>query len=57
MTQKKNKQSKWKTCWVNNIAATKSIHYDWKAVLSPPSIDNLHFMDKLTFLQGNLNLQ
>ena len=30
---------KWKTCWVKNIFATKSIHYQWKAV-DPPFIEN-----------------
>ena len=30
---------KWKTCWVKNIFAAKSIHHQWKAV-DPPFIDN-----------------
>ena len=35
-SQKKNKHSKLKTCWVKIIKPTKSIPYQWKAVLTPP---------------------
>ena len=31
----KEKNIKWKTCWIRSITATKSIHYLWKSVLSP----------------------
>ena len=31
---KKNKDCKWKTCWIKSIIATKSIHWQ-KAVLTP----------------------
>ena len=32
MRRKKNKHSKWKSCWVKSISATKSIRYQWKAL-------------------------
>ena len=40
-SKKKNKQSKWKICWVKSTTATKSIHYQSKALLTPPPQKNL----------------
>ena len=41
----RNNHSKWKTCWVKSVTATKSIYYQWKALLTTPSVDILSYMD------------
>ena len=45
--QSVQKYFKWKSCWVKNITATKSIHYQWKAGFNLPFCRQFPYMDYL----------